>query len=44
MSADSSAEQLGLDGLEIKLDDIKWGKYEGTTQGTPSDITEWYDK
>ena len=43
LSADSSAEQLGLAGLEIKLGDIKWGKTEGTTQLTPTDITEWYD-
>lgn len=43
LSADSSAEQLGIAGLEITVDDIKWGKTEKATQVTPEDITEWYD-
>lgn len=42
LSAESSAEQLGLAGLEMTVDDIQWGyNNAGTAQLTPADITEW---
>ena len=42
LSAEASAVDLGLAGLEIKLDDIKWGyNTAGTTQVTTADISEW---
>lgn len=44
LSSEYSAEQVGLAGLEIKLDDIKWGyNNAGTTQLTTADITQWYE-
>ena len=42
LSAESSAEQLGLAGIEMTIDNIQWGyNTAGTTQLTTADIAEW---
>ena len=43
LSAESSAEQLGIGGFEMTMNDIEWGvKLDGTAQLTPADISAWY--
>ncbi len=42
LSAESSAEQLGIAGLEMTVDDIEWGyKNDGTANLSPDLITNW---
>lgn len=42
LSAESSAEQLGLAGIEMTIDNIQWGyNTAGTAQLTTADITSW---